>query len=262
MSEQPDRLHWIELENEVEHAPEVAAPAKPAAPDPRIDDYLDHVYAPLVSVVPYAQRQELKAELRAHLETLGASYEELGSTPDAAVGLALRQFGDPQDLSREWAREWHRAMSPTPIEPAWRSTKRALGWFGPATLLACVMSGIVTAFCIGRLEGSAPNPFVLLALINGLIPIAAGIAAGRRSPARPALGAFFALAALFVPMSGVSLLLLRSSGDGLIWDLLSDLGLLVCLQTLFWLPIGCAAAALGGWLRDRSAPKPFPWVLQ
>jgi hypothetical protein len=262
MSDQPDRVHWIELENEVERAPETVPPARSAAPDPRIDDYLDHVYAPLVGVVPYARRQELKAELRAHLETLAASYEEVGSMPDAAVVLALRQFGDPRDLSRAWAQEWRRAGSSAPIQPAWRSMKRALGWFGPATLLAFVMSGIVTAACIGRLEGSAPNPLLLLALINGLIPIAAGIATGRRSPARPALGAFFALAALFVPMSGVSLLLTRSSGDGLIWDLLSDLGLLACLQTLSWLPIGCAAAALGGWLQGRNAPRPRPWVLQ
>src|SRR5437870_479455 len=135
MSEQPDRLHWIELENEVERVSETAPPAKPAVADPRIDDYLDHVYAPLVGVVPYARRQELKAELRAHLETLAASYEELGSTPDGAVVSALRQFGDPSDLSREWTREWHRAVSSAPTEPAWGSMKRALGWFGPATLL-------------------------------------------------------------------------------------------------------------------------------
>src|SRR5688572_4418190 len=70
------------------------------APHPRIEDYLDHVCAPLVGVVPYAKRQELRAELRSHLEALIATHQELGRGPEVAALEALRQFGDPQDLAR------------------------------------------------------------------------------------------------------------------------------------------------------------------
>src|SRR5437763_895980 len=45
-------------------------PTEAAPPDPRIEDYLDCVSAPLVEVVPYTLRQELRAELREHLTAM------------------------------------------------------------------------------------------------------------------------------------------------------------------------------------------------
>src|SRR6266581_7943431 len=105
-------------------------------PDPRIDDYLDHVCAPLVGLVPYARRQELRAELRGHLEALVATHEELGSERTAAVVMALRQFGPPRCLSRQWAREWTHGAAPAGPQPAWPAMLTALGSFGLATLLA------------------------------------------------------------------------------------------------------------------------------
>src|SRR5437773_12561009 len=90
-----------------------------APPDPRIEDYLDHVCAPLLGLVPYARRQELRAELRGHLEALVATHEELGSERTAAVVLALRQFGPPHHLSRQWAREWTHGAAPAGPQPAW-----------------------------------------------------------------------------------------------------------------------------------------------
>ena len=78
----------------------------------RVEDYLDHVCAPLVGVVPYARRSELRAELRGHLEALVATHEELGSERTAAVVMALRQFGPPRCLSRQWAREWTHGAAP------------------------------------------------------------------------------------------------------------------------------------------------------
>src|SRR3989442_1490179 len=92
-----------------------------APPDPRIEDYLDRVCAPLVELVPYARRQELRAELRGHLEALAASYRELGSAPNLASEQALRQFGDPRELARGCADEWQRrapGRSPQPVWPA------------------------------------------------------------------------------------------------------------------------------------------------
>src|SRR5439155_12286412 len=117
--------------------PRTAAESGEARPtDPRLEDYLDHVCAALVGLVPYARRQELRAELRGHLEALVATHEELGSERTAAVVMALRQFGPPRHLSRQWAREWTQGAAPTCIEPAWPAMLIAAGSFGIASLLA------------------------------------------------------------------------------------------------------------------------------
>src|SRR5262245_18729182 len=103
--------------------------------DARIEDYLDHVCAPLVGVVPYDQRHELRAELRSHLEALAASYRELGSPPAAAVGAAVRQFGDPRRLVAQWKREWLRMAAlnsarNAPSRSLWGALLAALLCFG------------------------------------------------------------------------------------------------------------------------------------
>src|SRR5262249_21729865 len=78
-------------------------PAEAEAADPRIEDYLDRVCAPLVEIVSYETRQELRAELRAHLESLVASYLELGSDPGRAVTVALRQVGNARLVADRYA---------------------------------------------------------------------------------------------------------------------------------------------------------------
>jgi hypothetical protein len=49
------------LERQPEGGPDEPSPSRgfnvAASPDARIEDYLDHVCAPLVGVVPYARRQ-------------------------------------------------------------------------------------------------------------------------------------------------------------------------------------------------------------
>jgi hypothetical protein len=49
-------------------------PADLPCADPRIEDYLDHVCAPLVDRVPYTERTALRAELRTHLASLAEAY--------------------------------------------------------------------------------------------------------------------------------------------------------------------------------------------
>src|SRR5260370_38948195 len=109
MFERPRPLEENDLCGSPSVPPTADDSGKAAPPDPRIEDYLDHVSAPLVGLVPYARRQELRAELRGHLEALAASYRELGSAPDTASEQALRQFGDPRELARRCADEWRRA---------------------------------------------------------------------------------------------------------------------------------------------------------
>src|SRR5437868_2390555 len=113
--------------------------------DPRIEDYLDHVCAPLVGLVPYARRMELRTELREHLEAFVDTHEELGSSRDVAVLMALRQFGPPRELARLWAREWKQGAASTRVEPAWRAMAIGLGSFGLASVLTLAVHMYIAA---------------------------------------------------------------------------------------------------------------------
>src|SRR5947209_10751847 len=161
----------------------------------QVEEYLDHVYAPLVGVVPYPRRQELRTELREHLEALVATHEELGSTREAAVRMALRQFGPPRDLARLWTREWAHAVAPPRHEPAWRAMGIGLGCFGAASLVG------LGAFWVDRVSAGSFSPVgrdFLWLLGLYLLPLAAGLATGFRARARHSLGAFLALALLIL----------------------------------------------------------------
>src|SRR5689334_3911975 len=70
-----------------------------------IEDYLDRICAPMVPYVPYGARQERRREMRSHLEALATAYIELGSDPEEAATLAIRQFGNPRCVTRQWFRE-------------------------------------------------------------------------------------------------------------------------------------------------------------
>src|SRR5262249_7990835 len=91
--------------------PNPSPPAEQVQVQARLEDYPDHVCAPLVRMAPYPERRTLRAEWRAHLTSLAAAYEELGSNPEKAVEEALTQFGDPRRLGSEWANEWKRHLA-------------------------------------------------------------------------------------------------------------------------------------------------------
>src|SRR5947208_1776604 len=123
----------------------VSGGLRDTAPVARIEDYLDHVFAPLLGLVPYARRQELRAELRGHLEALAASYRELGSAPDTASEQALRQFGDPRELARGCADEWQRRAPGRSPQPVWPAVLVAFGCFSLLQPLYQVLAATVEA---------------------------------------------------------------------------------------------------------------------
>ncbi len=226
--------------------------------DTHLGDYLDHVCVPLVGVVPYARRQELRAELAEHLEALIESYQEMGSRPEWAVVQALQQFGEPSKLSRQWAREWaSEAPCPEPRSP-WRAMKLGLGCFSAAGLLAAVLLRTI----LNGSPFSVPSVTAEAGLIGLVLPAVAGLMTGRYSPARPALGAFYALAALIAPTALASLVAVLIQPEPYESGSPITLGLVLAMaQFLYWIPVGCGAAALGGTLRLRLAQKARPWAL-
>jgi hypothetical protein len=68
--------------------------------DALVKDYLEKLTAPLVEVLPYAEREALRMEFRLHLLAIAAAHEELGYTRADALAAALRDFGNPRKIGR------------------------------------------------------------------------------------------------------------------------------------------------------------------
>lgn len=60
-----------------------------------LQDYLDNLCAPLVGVVPYVERQSLRAEAEEHLLALIENKEAQGLFSEAAVEATLVEYGEP-----------------------------------------------------------------------------------------------------------------------------------------------------------------------
>ena len=256
MTEQPKRLPHDEVGSP---SPADRSPNRlddGVARDVRLEDYLDHVCAPLIGLVPYARRQELRGELRSHLEALAASHVELGSAPDVALIRSLHQFGDPHAIARHWAREWTHPSPARPLQPAWRTIPWALGCFGTASLVVFLILQTMAS----ESDGSIRTAWMGLLLFGAVLPVLAGITTGLLAPARHALGSFFALALLVPPFVALGTNPLMPALLGYHWtnsSIAMALMLAIC-----WLPIGPAAAALGGWLKSQLALRPQQWILQ
>ena len=70
--------------------------------DPRLLDYLDRLYAPLVPAVSIDKRLEFKLEVLTNLQGLMKAHIELGSDEDEALEYALIQSGDPIKLANQF----------------------------------------------------------------------------------------------------------------------------------------------------------------
>ena len=93
-------------------------------------------------------------------------------------------------------------------------------------------------------------------------PVLAGLGTGLLAPARHALGTCYALALLIllpIAVNRIASSLMPPPTS----DFLATCSLLLAMaQAVWWMPLGCGAAALGGWLRTRDALRPRQWVVQ
>jgi hypothetical protein len=199
-----------------------------------IEDYLDHLCAPLVGAVPFDVRRELRSEVRAHLEAHAAACEELGDAPNDAVHDALARFGEPRSVGEAWLREWEQGAAASSALPA---TRTALGHFGAAVAVSVLLMGVADR------PGFASFPDTF-SLVVGLFPVVAGLRAGFLSSRRAALGAFYALSLLTLAGWGIHHLLPPAHPV----SFLAEYGL---FALVLWLPLGCSAAALGGAMKNR-----------
>lgn len=199
-------------------------------PEERVEDFLDRLYAPLVPCVPYAVRRQVRWEMKEHLLAIAEAYEELGSGPAEALEEAIARFGAPEQVSAQWLRAWR---APSGVASARPAAAAALKTFGQALLAGLALLHINDRW---------PGPTVLGdmlpigVLVVGL-PLAAGMLVGARHR-RGALGTFYAL-------SGVTLVLSPLAYIDRGQELATQLSLILAC----WTPVGCASAALAGWMR-------------
>lgn len=221
--------------------PQEAAADRPRA-DVRIEDYLDHVCAPLVEWIPYEARTALRAELRGHLESLAEAYQELGSPADAAIGEALAQCGHPTDVARGWVRECERATRRYPVLPAWAATLAALG---------CYMLTMGAQWATTTLH----LPEFARVGVSGLgefgTPLLAGLITGWLSPDRPARGNFYSVAVVYAAEIAAC------------WVFKADWRSVVMMTLLAarCMLIGCGAAVFGADMRKRREQSNDRWAL-
>lgn len=179
-----------------EAAPDTLTQPDRSVPDSRVEDYLDHIIAPLVGRADYTARQEIRRDMRAHIDQLIAAHEELGSDPSEAVTAALRQFGTPSTVAQKWLNEFGEETLETAGQDTLRkSVGRSFKATWPKLALGLGLWTAVGVFADNYISGwTAP----ILYFGSGiLLPALAGYFTGRKyAQSRPVLGTLLAQAAV------------------------------------------------------------------
>lgn len=223
--------------------------------NPMLEDYLEHLIAPLVGLVPYEQRFALRLETQEHLEVRVSQLERDGLGVEEATREAIRRYGSAHQVAERFLTAWFENELTSPLT---RRIGRAngiafsrfvLAHLGYVVLLQALVflpSGAAYALPMSPAEMRriVPEPLPLpdqpwaMALIYAypvLAPMVAGWLTGLAVPVGSARAVYnavlplslysFVVGALMVPMTA-----------GLLFGL---------FQVVFWLPVGALAACLG-----------------
>lgn len=201
-----------------------------------IGDYLDHLCRPLVGVVPYAQRQRLRAEAEDHLLTHKEELQREGHPALGAATLATERYGEPTRVGRQWAEQ---ALSPRSARTtAWllnAATVNAFGWFGIFTVLNLFLIEQSLFFTQNLNLATLTQPLGMIS------PVIAGGLTGLLTPGRPIGGVCRAVIVLSLCSLAAGVLLLPST----------DALLFAQSELLVWLPVGCVAAMMVAGVRHQ-----------
>lgn len=148
--------------------------------NPRVEDFLDRVYARLIHRVPYEKRQEFRKEMRTHLEAMIEAGEKEGASIEEATKRAIQQFGRPRRLARDFLKAGGYLRET--FEEAYRLS---LAGFGLCTALFWLFVLIAMSMedSIGTLERYGLD-YPLMLLLYGLTPFLVGLTVGDHSPKR------------------------------------------------------------------------------
>jgi hypothetical protein len=128
------------------------------------DEYLGQLSRPL-GLAPHEWSDELRQELRQHLEALVAAHIELGSSPEEAVAAALRQFGDPVLIGRRLSRE----SLPHPAGWPFRPDRRWPRWVIAGVSICAGGLTLASGVASWWFAGHASTPFLENALCAGIV---------------------------------------------------------------------------------------------
>ena len=139
--------------------------------------------------MPAEEQARQREEVQQHLEALMAANEELGSSPEEAMELALAQFGAPRKFGRRMAQEWQRRQG-------WASVEGAFILYGVGAF--AVSAVVIQAICwaaatlyhvLTAVDISASIPTLACELVG--VPIATGLALGWKYPAYALTGSLY-----------------------------------------------------------------------
>lgn len=219
-----------------------------------IEDYLDHLCAPLVGLIPYRDRFRLRQEAAYNIEGRMRVYVLDGMSPEAAAREAIAKYGRSDALGEQFLQEWIR------YEPhGWLARKLgmpnlyALFFFGQASLWGMVMAlyqvffpspdPVTFGLTLEQVRRLVPAPlpmpdrnplFIVFWIYVLLAPIAAGVLTGLRVPVGAAKAVVQAMLLYVLVSFGIGLLLWPAS-EG-IW--------LALVQLVWWSGVGTGTAHL------------------
>lgn len=224
----------------------------------QVEAYLDQVLAPLTRRLSAFHQQELRRELRTHLQERVNAYQELGMTEDDAVTEALRQFGGAEDFLRQWQQEWRRTPPQAVLREIGLATRYALLLSIPALLMTYPGSPQWPHMLYANQDNWPPDwlrhtPVAYITSSWGsfgldliVLPIVVGAAVGRLVPHRAGLGTLTALTVII------------TLTDWFLWPVFLNLGRFteglseqIFFCSIFWLPLACTSAALSGWWTQK-----------
>jgi len=208
----------------------------------QIEDYLDYLCAPLLGIVPHAQRRRLRLETEDHLRMLAEDFGAEGFAPDEAVAVALQEYGEPWRIGQDFADAWLSGSHPCRLARFTdAATLRAFGWFGVLSVLSLL--GVEQCTLAPRQEAL----WSLVQCLAVVAPLVAGVLTGHALHPRTAGGVCRAVAALGLASGAAGALVLPH------WEVLQ----FALFQFVFWLPAGCLSAAVTASLRRQFRIQNF-----
>jgi hypothetical protein len=217
-----------------------------------IEDYLDQIYAPMVGRLPYARRQELRNEMRAHVAQLVAAHAELGSEREEAVSAALRQFGEPSLVAGRWLQQLpaERGFTARNLIDSTRT-----GAFGVAAKRLAIGVALWVAFgVIFDRNISGTVPVSLYISLGASLPFTIGYTMGRRYAASGPEFAMLAAQTAVIPFWPVFMMWLMNLINHMQPDIRTAAAM-GAISLLSAAPLGCLGAWLGKWQTHRESRK-------
>jgi len=196
----------------------------------RVEDYLDHLCAPLVGSLPYARRQEIRREAEAHLYTSIEEYRESGLSEERATEAALQAYGTPYRLAQAILDTWYSGAG-SGTRPAVYSRTATLRAFACFSIPTAISAFLVESYVLADI-GLERVPWAVLWLLAS--PLLAGVLTGWLVPVRSAR-AVVNVMVLLALHGMVAALLMLPRREGFYF---------VLFQSVYSLPAGALAAFL------------------